>query len=160
LRHDRPTTELQAKFSLPYTVASGLLDGELTLGSFTDAALARPAARALMELVSVREDVACRPEDPDGRHSSASSGGFVDVVVRGRDGREARGRVADIAGSPARPLTRQEQHAKFIDCLRTGGRDPALAGEVMTRLRELDRIDDVEQALSVLTLTTDAEEHR
>lgn len=151
LRYDRPATGLQAKFSLPYPVAAALLDGGLTLGSFHQAAIDRPAVRALMELVSVREDVACRPEDPEGRNSSASSGGFVDVVLRGRDGRSARSRVVDVAGSPARPLTAPEQRGKFADCLRTGGRDAALVDDVVARLRDLDRVDDVEQALSILT---------
>ncbi len=154
LRYDRPTTELEAKFSMPYTVAAALLDGGLTLGSFTDAAVGRPAVRALMEVVSVREDVACRPEDPEGRNSSASSGGFVDVVLRARDGRSARARVVEVSGSPARPLTEPEQRTKLTDCLRTGGRDPALADEVLARLRRLDQVDDLDQALTILTPTT------
>src|SRR5690606_8153113 len=159
LLYDRPKTELQAKFSLPYTVAAALHDGGLALDSFTDAAIERPAVRALMERVRVREDVACRPDDPEGRNSSASSGGFVDVVVRGRDGRSARSRVVDLVGSPARPLSEQEQRAKFTDCLRAGGRETALADELLARLRELDRIDDLDTMLTVLTPAS-AEEHR
>ncbi|SIM72685.1 MmgE/PrpD family protein [Micromonospora cremea] len=159
LRYHRPTTELEAKFSMHYTVAAALFDGTLTLDSFTDAAIERPAVRALMELVAVREDVVCRPEDPEGLNSSASSGGFVDVVVRTRDGRSATARVTNVVGSPARPLTEQEQRSKFTDCLRTGGRDTGLVDELLARLRDLDRVDDVDKALTVLT-PTNAEEHR
>jgi 2-methylcitrate dehydratase PrpD len=160
LRHDRPATELEAKFSLPYTVAAALFDGGLTLDSFTDEAIMRPAVRALMERVHAREDAACRPEDPEGRDSSASSGGFVDVVVRGHDGRTGSARVRDVAGSPARPLTGSEQRDKLTDCLRTGGRDAGITGEVLTRLRALDRVEDLDRALTILTPTTNAEEHR
>jgi len=154
LRYDRPTTELEAKFSMPYTVAAALLDGGLTLDSFTAEAIGRPAVWALMTLVAVREDVACRPEDPEGRNSSASSGGFVDVVLRTRDGRSATARITHTTGSPARPLTDEEQRVKFVDCLRAGHRPTGTADGLLTRLRDLDHVDDVDAALSVLTPTS------
>ncbi|HEY8471825.1 MAG TPA: MmgE/PrpD family protein [Natronosporangium sp.] len=163
LRYDRPVTEAQAKFSLPYTVAAALLDGDLTLDSFTEAAIGRPGVRALMALVAVREDPACRPEDPAGRDSSASSGGFVEVTVRSRDGRRASARVAELIGSPTRPLRWPEQRGKFTDCLRAGGRDPGLADQLLDRLRRLDQADDLDRLLSLLTpcvLTPSFEEAR
>lgn len=151
LLYDRPTTPLEAKFCLPYAVAAAALDGGLRLDSFSPPALARPEVRALMERVSVREDVACRPEDPTGRHSSASSGGFVDVRVTTSDGRGTTARVGVVAGSPGRPLTPAERRAKWADCLQAGGRAPQVAAPVFDALQALAELDDVDAVLRVLT---------
>ncbi|MBM9461982.1 MmgE/PrpD family protein [Aeromicrobium sp. YIM 150415] len=53
-----PTTRETADHSLPYNVARGLLDGELTLASFDDEHIGDPRARALMSCTTVREDPA------------------------------------------------------------------------------------------------------
>lgn len=53
LRHAAPETGLEAKFSLPYSIAAALLDGRPGLASFTDLAVRRPQARRLMECVEV-----------------------------------------------------------------------------------------------------------
>ncbi|MEA2123328.1 MAG: hypothetical protein QOI80_110 [Solirubrobacteraceae bacterium] len=53
LIHARPRTGLEGKFSLEYGIAAALLDGAPGLGSFTDAAVARPAAQALIERIDV-----------------------------------------------------------------------------------------------------------
>ena len=54
LIHDRPSSGLQAEFSLPYAAAATLLDGSPGLASFTDEAVARPQARALLDTVTAR----------------------------------------------------------------------------------------------------------
>jgi 2-methylcitrate dehydratase PrpD len=53
LIHGRPRTGLEGKFSLEYGIAAALLDGAPGLGSFTDAAVARPEAQALIERIDV-----------------------------------------------------------------------------------------------------------
>src|SRR5262249_55030996 len=53
LLHRAPTTGLEGTFSLEYAVAATLLDGRPGIDSFTDDAVARPAARALVERVEV-----------------------------------------------------------------------------------------------------------
>src|SRR3546814_972754 len=46
-----PQSGLEAKFSIEYAAAATILDGTLTLDSFTDEAVHRPAVRALMKRV-------------------------------------------------------------------------------------------------------------
>ncbi len=53
LVRDRPTTGLEGKFSLPYAIAATLLDSEPGLESFTDAAVRRPEAAAIMDRVEI-----------------------------------------------------------------------------------------------------------
>lgn len=46
-----PQTPLEAKFSMPYTVASAALDGRVTLDTFTQSAIGNPAVQRLQERV-------------------------------------------------------------------------------------------------------------
>jgi 2-methylcitrate dehydratase PrpD len=53
LIHHRPRTGLEGKFSLEYGIAAALLDGAPGMASFTDAAVRRPDAQALIERIDV-----------------------------------------------------------------------------------------------------------
>ncbi len=66
LIHHRPETGLQGKFSLEYGLAAALLDRYPGRDSFTDAAVRRPEARRLAELVE--HDAAARRDRAAGRH--------------------------------------------------------------------------------------------
>ena len=54
LIHHRPDSGLKGRFSLEYAAAAALLDDYPGLGSFTDAAVRRDAARRLAGLVEVK----------------------------------------------------------------------------------------------------------
>lgn len=130
LIHPRPSTSLQGKFSLQYTVAAALLDGRIGLGSFTDEQIGRPAARELGE--RVRMEVV------------PASGEETEVEVRLVDGRRLSMQVVNPKGHPLNPLTPAELRAKFTDCASAfpGARaEAALAA--LERLESLDRIDSL-----------------
>jgi 2-methylcitrate dehydratase PrpD len=150
LRHDRPRTGLEGKFSMPYTVAAALLDGGLQLDTFTDEAVHRPEVTQLMERVTALEDPRTRPEDPSGRNSSASFGGFVDVTIDTTDHRSVSTRVHDVIGSPRRPLTPQQREEKFRQCLVAGGRDGRTATDLYPHLAAIAGHPDVHQLLQAL----------
>ena len=152
LRYPRPRDEMQAKFSMPYALAAAALDGTLSNSSFTPAAIARPEAARLMTCVQLSEDVANRPEDPSGRNSSASFGGFVDVAVTTAAGIVST-RVHHPAGSPQRPLSAADRTAKFLDCAAFGGRDADVASDVLPQLSRLSEVPDVHDILNRLTPT-------
>ena len=69
-----------------------------------------PAVRAVMSLISVREDASA------GDLSGGMEGRYADVTVRTADGREARVRVDDARGSWTRPLLASEVDEKFLAC--------------------------------------------
>jgi 2-methylcitrate dehydratase PrpD len=150
LIYSSPVTGLQGKFSMEYTVAAALIDGQITLDSFTDDQVQRPAIRSLMDRIKVAEDPRCRPEDSASRRISAGTGGFVELVMR-VGGAEETVTVADTPGSPARPMSWAEIEAKFAGCLRVGGYDPAGGAEVFRQLRTLESVADVHALLAGLT---------
>ena len=106
-----PADAMQARFSLPYLLASALVDGRLALDAFTESALARPEVRALTPRVHARPD----PAQPGDTNVDAVP--LRATVTLRLAGGETRSRtVRDPRGHPARPLGQTDLHAKFVDC--------------------------------------------
>jgi len=114
LIHRRPNTGLQAKFSIEYAAAAALLDDYQGFASFTDAAVQRPEARRLMELVDVHLG--------EGRDGLLAGELEADVYV-GTQLLHTRERFPP--GSPQRPPSRAELMRKVDDCLTGTTLDPA-----------------------------------
>ena len=111
LKYPEPVNGLQGKFSGPYCAAVAWIDGRAELPSFSDAAVQRPALRAQMRDVSLRE----RSEAGE-RLDTAP----VHVTVRG-DGWSDSINVDWAPGSPADPMTREQLQAKWRDCTARSG---------------------------------------
>ncbi len=115
LIHHRPQSGLQGKFSLEYAAAAALLDGYPGFGSFTDAAVRRPAAQRLASLVEVRLD-------PGG---SWLLDGELRVEIHSAGGAVARTSQRFPPGSPERPPSAAQLQAKLADCVRGLDTGPA-----------------------------------
>ena len=100
--HD-PQTGLEAKYSLEYDLATIVLDGRAGLHQYSDRAVQRPEARALMQRVTYRtvEEVR-RPESR--------------VTLTLTNGEELEESVNVSHGSPSNPLTEAEILGKFHEC--------------------------------------------
>ncbi|HTX32559.1 MAG TPA: MmgE/PrpD family protein [Solirubrobacteraceae bacterium] len=118
LIHHAPRTGLEGKFSLEYGIAAAILDHPPGLGSFGDEAVSRPAARRLMERVTV----AAQPGG-DGLLD-----GEVEIEIRRSGGEPLRTSLALPPGAPGRPATEDELAVKLETC----------AGEAAQELRGLD----------------------
>jgi 2-methylcitrate dehydratase PrpD len=114
LIHSRPTTGLEGKFSLEYALAATLLDGRPGLESFTDDAVARQAARDLVD----RVHVVATP----GGDSLLSRTTAIDVALD--DGSLLHAELDLPPGAPTRPPSGADMEAKVADCAGD------LAGEV------------------------------
>lgn len=151
LTYPRPTTGLEGKFSLPYTLAAGALDGHYALKSFTDAAVRRPEIERLYARIQAAEDPACRGDDPDFEKRSSGSRGFVEVEVRLRDGRSDSIRVDRAPGTPGRDMSWDELAIKFADCARQSQRIPdKTAGQAFELIRKLDQLEDIGGVVGLL----------
>ncbi|MFD0668264.1 MmgE/PrpD family protein [Ramlibacter sp. MAHUQ-53] len=111
LKHPQPATGLQGKFSGPYSAAAAWIDGRADLGTFTDAAVQRPALRAQMQQVTLRERE---------RAGESLDTAPVTVAVEGA-GWSDRITVDWAPGSLADPMTREQMLAKWRDCLAHAG---------------------------------------
>ena len=101
----RPRSDYDAKFSIPYAVASGLARGRLGLAELAPEALAEPRIEQLMDKVEYEIDA----DSTFPRHYSG------EVVVTLENGRTAANRVAVNRGNPERPLSNAEIEAKYFE---------------------------------------------
>ncbi|GAB2762362.1 MmgE/PrpD family protein [Salinifilum aidingensis] len=128
LIHDRPRTGLEGKFSLPYAIATALLDPYPDFTAFTDAAVNRTAVRGLLDRVEQQL------HDGDGDDLLT---GEVDIEVRTTGGARLRTRLARPPGAPSCPPSETEFDHKLTSC----GPDVAdlLAGATWESVGELLR---------------------
>lgn len=143
LIHARPTTGLQGKFSLEYAMAAALLDRRLTLRTFTDTEVQRPAAQQLLQRVEKTESLL----PPTGEDAQ---GGFAVVEVEVRTGELLQRRVDRPRGHASRPVTDEELHTKFIDCAAYSGLGRDSAEQAHAGLRGLGPTTSVRAALRPL----------
>ena len=113
LKHPRPTTGLQAKFSGHYCAAAAWIDGKVELASFADSAISRADVQALMTRTTLTE----RTTDGESLESAP-----VHLALRGEGWTETI--TVDWApGSASDPMTRDQQRGKWRDCASQGGMD-------------------------------------
>lgn len=106
----RPPNGYAGKFSTPFCVAVGFIDGEAGLGQFTDVRVTDPVVRALAAKVSYQID----PDDPYPRNYT----GHLKAVLR--DGTVREFRQPHMRGGAHEPLPNDELIAKFVANLRFG----------------------------------------
>jgi 2-methylcitrate dehydratase PrpD len=140
--YHEPQTGLEAKYSIEYDLAAIALDGRAGMYQYTDEAVRRPEAQALIKRV----------------HSELVDGGFGTVQLESRvelhlkNGEVLEETVSLSHGRPEDPLTDDELLGKFHECA------SALVTEeqqdqIIDLCRRLDSLDDVgELAEAVGTL--------
>lgn len=151
LTYPVPRTGLEGKFSLQYSIAAGVLDGEYSLWSFSDEAVNRPEIAALLPLIDAHEDPRCGGDDALLHTRSSGNRGFVEVEAATRDGRRETIRVDRAPGHPERELSWDGLHRKFLDCARYAQLDSGRAEAAFEKLATLERCTDLGEVLQLLT---------
>jgi 2-methylcitrate dehydratase PrpD len=131
----RPQNDYDAKFSIPFTVATGLIKGKFGLPELEPAALRDPAVLALAQHVEYEID---------------SQSGFPkyysgEVIVRMKNGHEVAHREFMNRGCADRPISNADVVAKYMDNALTAVsraraekiRDTILALETLADTRDL-----------------------
>jgi 2-methylcitrate dehydratase PrpD len=151
LTYPSPTTGLEGKFSLEYSLAAGVLDGGYSLWSFSDEAVRRPGIQELLGRIVANEDPRCAGNDPLLKTRSSGSRGFVEVEVELTDGRTDTLRVDQAPGHPARELGWDELHAKFADCAAHAHIAKDNAEKAFDSLTQFEQCRDVNEIVALLT---------
>ena len=107
LDNKHPRNTLAARFSVPFAVATRLVNGNSGLASFGWAAVRNPAVLALAQRVEVREDPAMTRRLPQERPAK--------VVIRLRSGTTVQGVVGVNRGDDASAYSREELRHKFME---------------------------------------------
>src|SRR6185295_8612480 len=110
---------LEGKFSVQYTLAVALLDGAVTLSSFTDERLQRPDMQTLLGKIAVTMTPDITTEYNAGR--------YVDLEIDLADGGIVRERCERPRGSwGAEPISAAEHETKVRACLSGSLAPPAI----------------------------------
>ena len=123
LDHPAPRNMLAAKFSLPFALATSVVNGAATVPAFRAEALTVRVTQALAARVTVREDPALTAQLPGLRPAR--------LTIRMRDGTEHRAAVTTNRGDTEDPYSTDEVVAKFHDMA-----DPVWGAAHSGRVRE------------------------
>jgi 2-methylcitrate dehydratase PrpD len=110
-RH-RPTTGLEAKFSMEFAVAILLVDGKAGLGQFTDESVKRAEVQDLVGRVKYYADPQFDTLGKDGAFQAVLEEPAI-LKIHMKDGRLLSTRTAPAKGSPKNPMTYDEVADKF-----------------------------------------------
>ena len=129
-----PRSVLAGKFSLPFAMATALVNGTSGVDSFTQDKVDDPAIRALAAKVRVTEDPTMTARLPDKRPAR--------VTVTLEDGRAFNAETATNRGDWADPYTPDELRGKYLSLTARAWDDAGAAG-LWDEMLALDAADDV-----------------
>lgn len=135
LIHHKPTTGLQAKFSMEFCMAILLLDGKADQTKFTDIVVNRPDVQEMISRVQFYTD----PEAEKAGYDKMTT--ILKITLK--DGRVIRGKADFGKGSPVNPMSYDEVAAKFLGCAAFAEWPTPKAKQVIELVRKLEDLPDV-----------------
>jgi 2-methylcitrate dehydratase PrpD len=138
-----PKTDVQAQFSLPYTVAAAIVRGRVSFEEFLPQSLSDPSIREMMAKVEVVHDPELDPAFP--RSWPAR------VKLGTRDGRHLENRVDFPRGDINNPLSwdelviRFKVHSKEVF-------DPTLQERIVESLQRIHKVKDMKRFTGLLRI--------
>ncbi|MBN9425734.1 MAG: MmgE/PrpD family protein [Burkholderiales bacterium] len=141
-----PATIVEAQFSIPYAVATALVDGTVELGHFSEAALGRRDIMALAGRVEAYVD-----QDLEREWGRKTSPALLTMELD--DGTIHRARADWALGHPNNPMSTDAFDAKALDCMRAAAvaLGPAHVQALRQRVDSLETLVDARAIAEALT---------
>ena len=141
LIYPRPSTGLEAKFSMPFCAAAALVFGHPNISTFEVERIADARIQGLLPRVTLRANAA---------FDAAAPLSQANVTVQLRDGRSLAARVDGARGYPGR-LSDDELTTKFLDC---AGRSlpPTDARRALAALQRIEGSTDVRMLTALFSV--------
>jgi 2-methylcitrate dehydratase PrpD len=143
LIHHRPTTGLQAKFSMEFCMAILLLDGKADQTQFMDAVVNRADVQDMIGRVRFYTD----PEAEKAGYDKMTT--ILKITLK--DGRVISGRADFGKGSPANPMSYDEVAEKFLGCAAFAEWPTEKANQVIEMVRRIEDVPDVRNLTALLS---------
>ena len=140
LCYPRPSTGLEGKFSMEFSLATAAIHGKAGMSQFSDSAVNDASVISLMERITFSER-------PDLAYAGTLDSVAAEVTLHAR-GKTFK-RLVDVpSGDRRRPLTVQQRQDKFADCV------SAALGQSNTQalFSAIDQLDSVRNIRSVLEI--------
>ena len=140
-RKQNPVTAIDAKFSLPFVVATALLYGKVTLDHFTPQALADQDVLAIARKVTYEVDT--------GQTLKEAARGFLQINTRN----ETLSKRVDFAyGHPKNPISQEALVSKFMDCARHSAKriSKKKLDEIVELILNLEQVENIREITEAL----------
>jgi 2-methylcitrate dehydratase PrpD len=144
-----PTNTLAGKFSVPFAVATTIVNGTSGVQSFTWEAVRNEAVRALARRIEVREDPKLTAMMPDFRPAT--------VTITFKDGSQVEGSTTTNKGDTEDPYSASELSEKYYE-LATRSWDRATAEAIHGDIMTIETLADVNTLTARMTPMTGAAE--
>lgn len=137
-----PRTIVDAQFSVPWTVATALVKGKVTLESFT------PESIGEQEVVALARKVVGQLDNSMDRHGVGP--GRVTMLMK--DGRQFSEEVEHFLGTPENPMTFDDCATKFRECSKSAVKplSPKAAEDIIGLVKDLDKVNNVATVTQLL----------
>jgi 2-methylcitrate dehydratase PrpD len=145
LIHHRPQTGLQAKFSMEFCIAVLVLQRKAVLSQFTDDFVRRPDVQEMIARVNFYVDPVAENAGFDKMTSL--------ITVHLKDGRTLKDQADFAKGSPAEPMTFEEETVKFRGCADYANWPKAKTDAIIESVSTLDRARNITKLTTLLTGT-------
>jgi 2-methylcitrate dehydratase PrpD len=139
LIHHRPSTSLEAKFSLEYLLAAGLVFKTISEECFALEHVGDPLLRGVVErvrLIDAPLERGTPGEGPVSVQVRTTAGVFEEIV-------------SYAPGHPKNPLSWEKLAAKFRACARQGRFEEPVIGQSLEMLSRIDRLGDVRELMRI-----------
>jgi 2-methylcitrate dehydratase PrpD len=141
LRFRTPANALEGKFSMPYLIARALVDGNITLDTFTEQAVRDKAVLQLLDRVEMKVD--------PGMQSGSDGSRPATVTIRLKSGQTETLHQKFPKGSPQVPMSEDELVAKFRGCCR-GVIGDTSSTRALEQIRKLESMSSIRPLAALL----------
>jgi len=140
----RENPEVDAQFSIPYTVARAFIRGDVFIDDFVDEKLRDPETIELAGKVKVLVN----PELKE-------SGAFLPLKmeVKMKNGKVYRKQINALRGSPEKPMSMEECIEKFNKCVKHSIKQlsPEKQKKIVEMISQLEKLDDISKLIELFT---------
>jgi 2-methylcitrate dehydratase PrpD len=136
--------QVDAQFSIPYTVGTMVLRGDVFLEDFETNNIMDQRRNHLAGLVQVTADETLPIKDI-----------YISTVsIRMKDGKEYQTRIEQPLGNPAKPIGIDGCREKFKKCISYSGfpMDKSKQEKLITTIEHLDQVNDVRQLIELIQI--------
>jgi 2-methylcitrate dehydratase PrpD len=137
-----PRTIIDAQFSVPYVVATALVQGKVTVEDFDEATIKRP------EILRIAQKIDVRLEPSMNRHGVEPGG----VTITMQDDTMYDEKVEHCLGSVERPMTFEDITKKFRECAPSSIKPPSreTIEKAIDMVGNLEKLDDAAEIIKLL----------
>jgi 2-methylcitrate dehydratase PrpD len=137
-----PRTITDAQFSVPWVVATALVNGKVTVDDFTEESLKR------QDILNLTQKITAKLDKTMNRHGVGPGG----VIIMMNDGTEYKEEVEHCLGSVERPMNFEDCTKKFRECAAFSV-EPLPAEKVeriIEMISQLEKLDDATEIIRLL----------